>query len=479
MVFSSLIFLCAFLPVTIIIYHLLIRLGAGRASLVFLFLASLFYYGYWKPSNTWIILASIIVNYGFGIWISQANTWRKPLFIAGVAINLAALGYYKYTDFLITNINTLLDSSLPLTHIILPIGISFFTFQQISYLADIYSKEHDPSGQGLIDYCLFVCFFPQLVAGPIVHHREMMPQFASEKNLRLNWGNMYAGLCMLSIGLAKKVLIADSLAPVVSATLKTGVTLSAADALLGTFATTAQIYYDFSGYSDMAIGCALFFNICLPQNFFSPFKAVSIQDFWRRWHVTLSRWLRDYLYFALGGSKCAPWRSYLNLFLTFFIGGIWHGASWCFVLWGLCHGIALVIHRFWTKQLGLTTSAFTGWALTFSLFLITTLLGRAPSLDALTGVFQGLAGFNGLGFTPEYIAAIKSATYRTIYAFEAVVAICVGAYLIAFFAPNSTQIVSNATPRLRLTLWVAFLLGLCITALTIPEKTNEFIYFQF
>lgn len=336
MVFSSLEFVLLFLPVSILGYYLLLRLGWKRYALLFILLASFFYYAYWRVENILLIFASIGFNYMLGNMLSSATKYRKLLFVAGIGCNLLALFYFKYTMFALETVNALSTAQLSVPQIILPIGISFFTFQQIAYLSDIYTGKHDPTGEGLLNYSLFVCFFPQLVAGPIVHHKEMMPQFASAQARIVNWENIYKGLILFSIGLAKKVLIADTLSPLVGYAFDQAGSLTFSEALYASLCYTLQLYFDFSGYCDMAIGCGLMLNIQLPWNFDSPYKATNIQEFWRRWHITLSRWLRDYLYIPLGGNRKGDIRTLGNLFLTFLLGGLWHGAAWTFVIWGPC-----------------------------------------------------------------------------------------------------------------------------------------------
>lgn len=484
MVFSSLPFLLVFLPLVALTYQGLLRNRRGRLALGFLFLASLFYYAYWKPENLWIILASIGINYLFGQLLSPAVRWRFPLFLAGLGVNLGGLAYFKYTDFFLASINTLGHTAFPLTGIVLPIGISFFTFQQIAYLSDIYTKKHDPTDEGLLDYCLFVCFFPQLVAGPIVHHQEMMPQFARALTTPVSrekvWEECYQGLFILGLGLAKKVLLADNLSPVARYCFDVAPSLTLAEALAGSFAYTLQLYFDFSGYSDMAIGCALFFGIRLPQNFLSPYKAVSIQDFWRRWHITLSRWLRDYLYIPMGGSRCGTLRTLRNLFLTFLLGGLWHGAAWTFVLWGALHGAALAAHRVWSRVWMRRMPRLGGWLLTFCFVDLAWVVFRAPDFACVRKFGAALAGRTGWGVGPAFREAM-SAAYRS---FGTVPLWGVGLFglaclALALFAKNSTELSADAVPTRARTAACMALFGLSLALLLLPEKTSEFIYFQF
>ncbi len=351
MVFSSYIFVAFFLPLTLFLYFVGGRLLGVRFSIYSLVLMSLVYYGWWEPKYILVIIASITVNFAFGVLQSRLynknNKGSRIVLAFAVSLNLGALGYYKYTDFLIQNFNTLSGSDLPLQHIVLPLGISFFTFQQIAFMVDAYRGE--TREYNFADYCLFVTFFPQLIAGPIVHHKEMLPQFSRA------WGKVTAmdvarGLSMFTIGVAKKVLVADHLAGIADGVFSlaaNGTTPGVLTAWRGSIAYAMQIYFDFSGYSDMAIGLGLLFGLHLPINFNSPYKAADIIDFWRRWHMTLSRFLRDYVYFPLGGNRRGTTRRYANLLATMFLGGIWHGAGWTFVVWGSLHGILLALNHGW------------------------------------------------------------------------------------------------------------------------------------
>lgn len=294
MVFSSIEFLL-FLFVVVTIYYVLNYLKLSRYNFLFLFLASLFFYGSWNYKYIFLILSSLLVNFYVGKAISCLQ-FKKFFIWIGIVFNVALLGYFKYTDFFIQTVNDLTSYSIPLQNIVLPVGISFFTFQQIAYLVDIYTGKHNSEREGILSYSLFVTFFPQLVAGPIVHHSEMIPQFENKLTYQINWKNIYNGIFLFSIGLFKKVVIADSLSPIVGMSFDQIPALSFADAIIASLSYTLQLYFDFSGYSDMAVGIALMFNIRLPWNFNSPYQARSIQDFWRRWHITLSRWLSQYIY---------------------------------------------------------------------------------------------------------------------------------------------------------------------------------------
>jgi len=305
----------------------------------------------------------------------------------GIITNLSLLGYFKYADFFIDNINTLTQSNIPLLSLALPLAISFFTFQQIAYLIDSYrgeTKEYD-----FLNYALFVTFFPQLIAGPIVHHREMMPQFFSKWNLVKQYKNIALGMFVFAIGFFKKVVIADTFSVWATNGFDKAETLNFIEGWATSFSYTFQLYFDFSGYTDMAIGIALFFNIKLPNNFNSPYKALSIQDFWRRWHITLSNFLRDYIYIPLGGNRKGEFRTYSNLMITFLLGGLWHGAGWTFIFWGFLHGGALVIHRLWRK-LNIKMNTLLAWFVTFNFINFTWVFFRAKEWDDALKVLKGM-----------------------------------------------------------------------------------------
>ena len=397
MLFNSYEFIFLFLPLSFFIYFYLLQNRLVIGAKGFLVFASLFFYSWWNIAYFPIILSSMLFNYVIGNSLNenfkQVRVHKKSLLTFGVVANLALLGYFKYTDFFLENFNLLFDGSMPLLHLALPLAISFFTFQQIAYLVDSYRCE--TAEYDFLNYALFVTFFPQLIAGPIVHHAEMMPQFASKWNLVKNYKNIATGLFIFSIGLFKKVVIADTFAQWATAGFDQAEYLNLIEAWATSLSYTFQLYFDFSGYTDMAIGAALLFNIKLPINFNSPYKALDIQDFWRRWHITLSRFLRDYIYIPLGGNRKGPFRTYNNILATFILGGIWHGAGWTFVFWGFLHGMALVVHRFW-KQLGFTMPKVLAWFITFNFINIGWVFFRAKEWDDALKVLGGMTGLNGI-----------------------------------------------------------------------------------
>jgi len=368
-----------------------------EASKGFLVVSSLFFYSWWNIVYLPLILVSMVFNYVIGTSLTKTEEHikvsKKQLLTIGVLGNVGLLGYFKYSDFFISNVNYVLGTQTPLLHLALPLAISFFTFQQIAYLVDSYrmeTKEYD-----FMNYAVFVTFFPQLIAGPIVHHKEMMPQFVNIRNKVKNYKNIALGLFIFSIGLFKKVVIADHLSIWSTAGFDTAPVLNFFEAWATSLSYTIQLYFDFSGYTDMAVGAALLFNIKLPINFNSPYKARDIQDFWRRWHITLSRFLKDYVYIPLGGNKKGNFRTYNNLMATFLIGVIWHGAGWTFLFWGFLHGVAIVTHRLW-KSLGLKMWKLVGWLITFNFVNIAWIFFRANSWADAMKVLKGMIGLNGI-----------------------------------------------------------------------------------
>jgi len=419
LLFNSYEFIFLFLPLALLGYFLLARVRGAEVAILWLTLASLFFYAWWKPVYVFLLLASMVFNFALGRFLSQAHArgdkrTGRTLLVLGVTGNLALLGYFKYAHFIVDNVNQLTGSTLPLPSIVLPLAISFYTFQQIAYVVDAYqglTAEYKP-----VHYALFVTFFPQLIAGPIVHHREMLPQFMSAESLRPRLENLAIGGGIFALGLFKKVVLADGVAqyatPVFSAA-QAGSDPSFFVAWGGALAYTMQLYFDFSGYSDMAIGGARLFGIRLPLNFNSPYRATNISEFWRRWHMTLSRFLRDYVYIPLGGNRAGSLRRYSNLMATMLLGGLWHGAGWTFVMWGGLHGFYLVIHQAWLwfrKRMGLKLLSGTAlgrglaWSVTFLVVVIGWVFFRAESFPAAWRMLEGMAGLNGVA-VPNAIAA--------------------------------------------------------------------------
>lgn len=375
MLFNSYIFIFAFYPITLLLYFLGARYNK-KISMIILICMSLVFYGYFNPWYLLVILSSIILNFIISKLIYKRKS--KALLLLGIAFNVAIIFYFKYFNFFKSFLNSAFRQDFVITEIVLPLGISFFTFQQISFLVDSYKGE--TADYNFLEYALFVSFFPQLIAGPIVLHRELIPQFRDESKRHPNADNMYSGLVLFIYGLAKKVLLADTFAKCVNLAWNSGVeSLTALEIFLVMLSYTFQIYFDFSAYSDMATGIARTFNIALPMNFNSPYKAVSIIDFWKRWHMTLTRFLREYIYIPLGGNRKGNVRTYLNIFIVFLISGIWHGANWTFYLWGILHGLANMLTRALGRFYNRMHVAFQ-WLVTFSVVNVLWLLFRADSV---------------------------------------------------------------------------------------------------
>jgi alginate O-acetyltransferase complex protein AlgI len=403
MLFNSYAFILGFLPPALTLFFLLGRLNRVWAA-TWLVLASIAFYGYWSPKYIVLLLGSVAFNFVAGRAIAKhAGTTRgRSILIASVAVNLILLGFYKYADFFASSMNEVANTHLPLLHIALPIGISFFTFTQIAFLAD--ASKGIVKEYRFIHYLLFVSYFPHLIAGPILHHAEMMPQFASAAPYRFSSRSFGIGLTVFAIGLTKKVLIADPFGDMVSpifAAAHSGVPIRFVAAWVGVLAFTCQLYFDFSGYTDMAIGISKLFGIDLPINFASPYKSTSVIQFWQRWHMTLSRFLRDYLYFPLGGNRKGKLRRYLNLTITMVLGGLWHGANYTFLIWGGLHGCYLMINHAWRAcfpkgRKPTFAGTVVAGAVTFLAVAAAWIFFRAEDVPSAFNVLRGIAGFNGI-----------------------------------------------------------------------------------
>ena len=522
MLFNSYVFLFAFLPVTLLGFHLIGKQGHHGVAISWLVGASLFFYGWWNPAYLGLILGSILFNYAVGVaLLGRPN--KLTLFL-GVAVNLGVLGYFKYANFFIDNINSLVGSDIILEQIILPLGISFFTFQQITYLVDAYRGE--TREYNFLHYCLFVTFFPQLIAGPIVHHKEMLPQFAKDALHGLKSKNLAVGFTIFIIGLFKKVVLADGIAVHATSVFngaENGVYLTFFEAWGGALAYSFQLYFDFSGYSDMAIGLARMFGIRLPLNFNSPYKAISIIDFWRRWHITLSRFLRDYLYIPLGGNRKGETRRFTNLMITMLLGGLWHGAGWNFILFGLAHGTYIVICGAWIKVkksisnnrvIKSTVAANSiGRVITFLAVVLAFVPFRAESMDGTSNMLTAMLGGHGLSLSPLLIGRIGNAEQWLLehgvvfhgmfhnHVFGADprwgIAWVVTLLLASTLLPNTQQLLRRYRPALETykneipclrhrwaewrptAPWALITFGIFIITILSLTQASEFLYFQF
>ena len=416
MLFHSPIFLFAFLPLTWVVFRVLAGRHCERLALGWLVAMSLVFYAYWNPVYVTLIVISIAVNFSIGTRIAPDDSRlglrsRCWLLYAGLAFNLGLLGYFKYANFFLDSMRGITGWSYNLQHVILPLGISFFTFQKIAYLVDAYQGR--TGKYTLLEYCFFVTFFPQLIAGPIVQHHQIIPQLERRETFRFRLLDVWVGLSIFAVGLFKKMVLADGsavyVAPVFDAA-AAGQGISAPDAWAGALAYTFQLYFDFSGYSDMAVGLARMFGFLLPINFNAPYRATSISEFWKRWHITLSRFLRNFLYIPLGGNRRGMLLRYRNLLVTMLLGGLWHGAGWTFLLWGGLHGIYLIINHAWdsvsSRWLPMAfvhsrPMRFLGWAVTFGCVVAAWVFFRAANWTAATEILHAMGGqtmASGLAF---------------------------------------------------------------------------------
>jgi alginate O-acetyltransferase complex protein AlgI len=399
MVFSSNIFLFAFLPLFLACYFL----TPWRAKSALILVFSYAFYAWWRPEFLALLLGVTSVSYGIALAIgATADAGRRHrLLTLGVSLNLLALGYFKYANFGIESLNAALNglgfTSIEFTHVLLPIGLSFYIFHAISYLVDIYRREAAPASN-FVDFAAFIALFPHLVAGPVLRYHLLAEQFRSRTHSLAHFSR---GSVIFMVGFCKKVLIADSVAPLVEAAFSTSAP-TLADAWLGAVAYTIQLFFDFSGYTDMAIGLALMIGFVFPENFDDPYVSRSITEFWKRWHMSLSNWLREYLYISLGGNRKGQVRTYINLFLTMLLGGLWHGANWTFVLWGTWHGAVLMLERYWDQRFG--KPLLPSWLRVFKTMLLVIIgwvLFRASNLAAAGQMFKGMLGLNGVAFSPH------------------------------------------------------------------------------
>jgi alginate O-acetyltransferase complex protein AlgI len=470
MLFNSYAFLFLFLPAVLLAFHLA---PAGPPRIAVLIGASAVFYAMWDGAFLLMLLASILCNYGMGGLIARAVAAGRDraagrVLALAVAANLGLLGLFKYAGFALANLNLVLDTGLSGTGLVLPLGISFYTFEQIGFLVDL--RRGAGYRRTLPRYALFVMFFPRLVAGPILRYGEVVPQFDrfGARGRDEAWSDCAVGLTLFAIGLAKKALLADGVAEHVGAPFALAAAGGRPDLFAawgGALAYTAQLYFDFSGYSDMAIGLARLFGVRFPANFDSPYKAGSIVSFWRRWHMTLSRFLRDYLYIPLGGNRCGAMRQRLNLMLTMLLGGLWHGAAWTFVVWGGLHGLYLVVNHLWS---GTAVAAraraspplrLAGWAATFLAVVVGWVFFRAADLGAARAMLAGMAGahgaamprevLHGLGGAGRLLAALGVAAAGSGRAFVSTYAWSLGLLALAWLAPNSQQILAAFAPTLE------------------------------
>ncbi|MBD3799553.1 MAG: MBOAT family protein [Epsilonproteobacteria bacterium] len=487
MLFNSYEFIFLFLPITFFIYFYLSSKRLIVGAKAFLVFASLFFYSWWNITYLPLILGSILFNFTIGVSLSKDDNLKyklskKTILTFGIICNLLLLGYFKYTDFFISNANLALDLNMDLLHITLPLGISFFTFTQIAYIVDAYRGE--VKEMDYLNYSLFVTFFPHLLAGPILHHKEIMPQFNHSKSFVKNYKNIAVGIFLFSIGLFKKVVIADTFAVWATNGFDKAEVLNLIEAWATSLSYTFQLYFDFSGYTDMAIGIALLFNIKFPINFNSPYKATNIQDFWRRWHITLSRFLKDYIYIPLGGNKKGETRTYLNLFLTFLIGGLWHGAGWTFIFWGFLHGVALVVHRAWQK-LNFKLNRILAYFITFNFINISWIFFRAKDWDSAIKVLSSMFSLDNVVISKKVFDFFNSLNLNYVFNYGVVfehlgsdnkIILFFLLFIFVLFSNNSIYIANNFKANKRN---LIFILLMLIYAIPMITNISEFLYFDF
>lgn len=512
MFFNSLPFIFVFLPLVLVGYFSFQKYRVyGQVLLAF---TSLIFYFLLIPKYLPLLLISILFNYTIGSLMirvrdrNQSSVELSPLsylLIIGLLGDLGLLGYYKYSNFFIANLDKFFNFSIPSLDIILPLGISFFTFTQIAFLVDTYKGK--VRSISLITYAQFVTFFPHLIAGPIYHHADIIPQFENLEKRKPNWKNFNLGFFFFFFGLAKKVIIADTLATIATPFfigVLNGGTPLLFESWIGVLAYTCQIYFDFSGYCDMAVGIALLFNIRFPVNFFSPYQVTSVIDFWRCWNITLSNFLRDYIYIPLGGNRYGVPAELRNLMITMLVGGLWHGAAWTFIIWGGIHGLLLVLNHVWRKT-RIKINQYLCWMVTFVAVAVGWVFFRAYTIQNALTIIKGMAGGNGISvsswFFPDGGFLIHGGFMTVTYIDTLFAVLCVGgALFIAFFLPNLMDITSGYEtaliseklrrvvriqplkvplmyhPSIRWSIIIGIIAAISIISV---QTTSEFLYFQF
>lgn len=423
---------------------------------------SLFFYGYWDYHYVALLIFSILTNFLIGKKIFHSATRKKFWLIAGIVFNLSLLFYFKYTGFFLSNFNALFGANLFVPEIILPLGISFFTFTQTAFLVDTYRGEVEEYSLG--NYCLFVTIFPHLLAGPILYHKDMIPQFEQIKNSHFEEKNFSEGLVFFIAGLSKKVVIADNLSPFANLAFENTSSLTCADAWIGILIYSMQLYFDFSGYSEMAIGLGKMMNFNLPQNFNSPYQSTSIIDFWRRWHMTLAKFVQKYIYIPLGGNRNGTFAKMRNLLIAMFLMGLWHGANWTFILWGVSQSVLIFINHAW-RELKITLPKFLCWLMTFVSFLTTLVIFRAENISTATEFLSVMYEFQTFDLN-----ILKDGGFS-------MAGMLIFACGLAFFSKNVPTLIENFQPNLKwaFTLSAAFVSALLLMA----SQISEFLYFQF
>jgi len=459
MLFNSYVFVFLFLPLTFLIYFYLNSRKLTEASKLFLVAASLFFYSWWNVIYLPLILGSMFFNYTVGSLLGRRRS--KRILTLGIVGDVALLGYFKYADFFIKNYNWVLGADTPLLHLALPLAISYFTFQQIAFLVDSYRGE--TKEYSFLNYAVFITFFPQLLMGPIIHHKEIIPQFKNRWQTALRWENVSLGLFIFAIGLAKKTLLGDPLTGYAQNAFDHAQALSMLEAWSASVSYVLSYYFDLSGYADMAVGIGKMFNITIPINFNSPYKARNFADYWQRWHITLSRFLGDYIYKSLGGNKRVAWIMYMNIMITFFVSGFWHGAGWTFVVWGLINGLFVVMAHMMRKA-KMEMNFLLAWSLMFLGVIITRIIFVSNDFSDAWHVTYTL--FDLSNFRVSDLPYYHDDQLRYI---------AIG-LIIALFFKNSTELSKNFKPSAKYTAYTALLLSSSLFTFT---KAKEFLYFQF
>lgn len=459
MLFNSYEFIFLFLPVTIIIFF---ALSGSKLRAAWLVLASIFFYGYWDFRYVALLIFSILTNFFVGRKIFHSSTQKKSWLIAGIVFNLSLLFYFKYTGFFLSNVNAFFHQNFFVPEIILPLGISFFTFTQTAFLVDTYRGEVEE--YSFVNYCLFVTIFPHLLAGPILYHKDIIPQFKKFETSTFDAKNFSEGLAFFIAGLFKKVVIADTLSPFANLAFAQTPELTCADAWLGVLIYSMQLYFDFSGYSEMAIGLGRMLNLKLPQNFNSPYQSTSIIDFWRRWHMTLAQFVSKYIYIPLGGNRNGQFAKMRNLFIAMFLMGLWHGANWTFIFWGVSQSVLIFINHAW-RELKINLPKILCWFMTFVSFLTTLVIFRADNIFIAKNFLSIMYHFQSFELKILKDGGLEMA------------GMLIFACGLAFLSKNVPTLIENFQPNLKWTfaLSAAFVLAL----LLMGSQISEFLYFQF
>lgn len=479
MLFNSYIFIFLFLPLVYIIFRFSKRYNSS-ISLGILFISSLIFYSYWNIYNIFVICSSLTINYiiGNSIIIFSFNYIRKIFYSIGILFNLGIIFYYKYFDFFINDVLSYNTDIFDTTSIILPLAISFFTFQQITFLSDCYKKQI--KSIPILNYLLYITFFPQLIAGPIVRFKDMSSQYSSQAFNTYNPRSFSCGIFIFAVGLFKKVVIADNLSLLVNSGYQSYNLLTFIESWTISIMYSLQLYYDFSGYCDMAIGLALLFNVKLPINFNSPYKARNIQDFWRRWHITLGSFLKDFVYIPLGGSRGTLFYTSRNLLLCFIICGIWHGAGFTFIVWGIMHGVGLVVHRLWLLT-GFNLPRVASVIITFLFVNLSWVLFRSENLNQAFIILRSMFDITEITLPIKLINFFEISFFRY-QEFASTIDndyfILIVPFLLIFtlLCKNSNYYLSNFSPN-RTNLIFVFLLF--ITSILSIGRVSEFIYYNF